>query len=309
MVINKNSRGRPVKLTKEMEKYLTLLLDKYSDKNAAELRESVISKFREKIEFDVSSEFPEKAANSDKFFQGEVERRLPGLSSIQKFISKHKHYVAKPEDGPWTIGACKKYFISPDVVPLLIKIQKNLISAHLPEESMTVGRITIRDAQWISKISPLFNELSEDQFPKSRNRWILVLKIAKIYSAAERISLRLDEDVPDTRWLDRLFFEYRDFSNAALSAGDWDYLYGPMFENSNLEDIKNIAKDVPGYIVEMVESAEKALDNSSNQDLKNYLKQLLSISSGVERLVFMHDHQKETETIKQLTEENNNEQR
>ena len=57
-----------------------------------------------------------------------------------------------PKDTPWSIGACVRYDIPADVIPLLAQVKSHIKS----DETLTV-----RTAQWIAKFSVMITDIDD----------------------------------------------------------------------------------------------------------------------------------------------------
>ena len=195
-----------------------------------------------------------------------VERSLKQKGFNYKFtdrtyLNKKKEFAPNinkenPLDKPWTVGACIKYDISPDVIPVLIKIMQVVVAGH----------ITIRQARWFARLYPSVQKLmrkqsqnqnfistlqtlsysqhelgiqlpgielvSEEQISKLREfyrsepeqsnqhaelTWLVLIGVS--YAKAEQVSELVGEDYPDTSELDKLLLIPEDLSIEALIDG------------------------------------------------------------------------------------------
>ncbi|MFC1955220.1 hypothetical protein ACFLWZ_01580 [Chloroflexota bacterium] len=140
----------------------------------------------------------------------------PTEDTLVKMISEARNKQPSVIDQPWSIGACAKYNIPPDIIPILIKIQKSKAADN--EEQNSLGEITIREAQWIARLlpvaEPLINQIHGDD--DSRLWWLSL--IVSSYVQRERVSEQMNEQYPNTFDLDGLFFANEDpFSDVSLN--------------------------------------------------------------------------------------------
>jgi len=133
-----------------MQKYLLSLIENHPEKTASEMRDALISKFENTIVESIADRSPDAA---EDWIRSEAKAQLPGTSSVQKFIAEHKSDKPLPQDFPWTIGACDKFDIPADAIPLLIKIQQ-----------ATIKQLTIRQARWFSRLYPIVKNLVKNEF-------------------------------------------------------------------------------------------------------------------------------------------------
>lgn len=165
---------------------------------------------------------------------------LPGESAIRKLMQEIKSQEPSPRDLPWSIGVSVEYGIEADIIPIIIKIQTNVrefsltdpgyekrLFESLKEYSQATGgvylggeaAITIRDAQWLSKIYPLLQVIAREKdeiadywkIPNNDDSLKLAISfaytIAKVYSRLEQAHEVLRKGSPfDTRKLDDYFF-------------------------------------------------------------------------------------------------------
>ena len=92
--------------------------------------------------------------------------RVPGLSCVQKELAKirlkdkriKKKTAAEPVteglDSPWSLGALVKYPISPEALPVILRVWQKCLAEQ--EEGFGLP-FTIRDALWVERLSRLFD--------------------------------------------------------------------------------------------------------------------------------------------------------
>ncbi|MDD5127586.1 MAG: hypothetical protein PHR43_05790 [Dehalococcoidales bacterium] len=144
---------------------------------------------------------------------GEVS---PTEDTLAKMISEARNQQPSELDQPWCVGACAKYSISPDIVPVLMKMKK----LRATEGAIgKLGTITIREAQWVARLypaaEPVISVLTSDD--NGRLWWLSV--IVNGYVLRERVSEQMNEQYPNTSDLDSLYFANENpFSDASLNA-------------------------------------------------------------------------------------------
>ena len=147
---------------------------------------------------------------------GEVS---PTEDTLVRMISEARNKQPSELEKPWSIGACAYYNIPPDIIPILIKIQK---LKALENKEGSPGEITVRESRWIVRLYPAVEPLiSKSAFDDDR-KLLWLLFIAGSYAQRERVSEQMNEQYPNTSDLDRLYFDSEDFlSDDALIAW-WD---------------------------------------------------------------------------------------
>lgn len=131
---------------------------------------------------------------------GEVS---PTEETLIRMVSEARNKQASELDQPWSIGACAQYNIPPDIVPVLVKLQK--LKASSDKESQP-GEITIREAQWVARLYPVAEPVINKAFINDDGRLWLLSIIVSSYVQRERVSEQMNEQHPNTSDLDRLYF-------------------------------------------------------------------------------------------------------
>lgn len=144
---------------------------------------------------------------------GEVS---PTEDTLSRMISEARNKQPSELERPWSIGACAHYGISPDIISILIRLQK--LKAASDEEG-SPGKITIREARWVARLYPAAEPVIDRLFKNEEGSlWWLSL-IVNGYVQRERVSEQMNEQYPNTSDLDRLYFASEDFlSDEALEA-------------------------------------------------------------------------------------------
>ena len=75
----------------------------------------------------------------------------PTEDTLARMISEARNKQPSELDQPWSIGACAQYNIPPDIIPVLIRLQK-LKAAR--RRRRLAGEITIREARWVARLYP-----------------------------------------------------------------------------------------------------------------------------------------------------------
>lgn len=149
----------------------------------------------------------------------------------------------KPIDKPWSIGACEKYNIPSDFIPILIQIQQAR-ELMIQQFHIQLGQISIRQAKWFVRLYPSVQSLVEkhhkvvgfaiyrlllvatkedvkhheiiNQINKEAAVFILLIILVRYYALKEHISEITKEDSPDTSELDSRYFIREDISETSL---------------------------------------------------------------------------------------------
>ena len=102
--------------------------------------------------------------------------------------------IDKPEDELWSLGACLKYHIPTDIIPLLM-------------EWHDIEPFTVRIARWAAIIHPIATTKQTLQRMYPGNLLTaFVFHVARQYAERERIAEIMKRPFPDTLELDRLYF-------------------------------------------------------------------------------------------------------
>jgi len=162
---------------------------------------------------------------------GEVS---PTEDTLAKMISEARNKQPSELDRPWSIGACAEYNIPPDIIPVLIGLQK----LRATEEARgKLGTVTIREAQWVTRLyptaEPVISELTSDDM--GRLWWLSV--IVRSYVLRERVSEQMNEQYPNTSDLDVLYFANEDpFSDASLVT--WWHMLPTEYRQATLDAVE-----------------------------------------------------------------------
>lgn len=92
----------------------------------------------------------------------------PSLSTVQKVLAdvrkKVKELPIHPEDKTWSLATLDEYPISPQALPVVIKVYTKVAPLR-----------SIREAKWVARLSPILEEIKDLYFVATR------------YAAAERV--------------------------------------------------------------------------------------------------------------------------
>lgn len=148
---------------------------------------------------------------------GEVS---PTEDTLARMISEARNKQPSELEKPWSIGACVHYNIPPDIIPILIRLQK--LKAAGDEEG-SPGKITIREARWVARLYPAAEPVINKIFTNEEELWWLSI-IVNGYVQRERVSEQMNEQYPNTSDLDRLYFTNEDFLSDDALEGWWGTL-------------------------------------------------------------------------------------
>ena len=140
----------------------------------------------------------------------------PTEDTLARMISEARNKQPSELDQPWSIGACSQYNILPDIIPILIRLQK---LKAIYDEGESPGNITIREARWVARLYPVAEPVIDRLFKNEEGSlWWLSL-IVNGYVQRERVSEQMSEQYPNTSDLDRLYFASENFlSDEALES-------------------------------------------------------------------------------------------
>ena len=152
------------------------------------------------IENQVAKLLLENSKYTAKELKHKVEKAINGK---YKFTDKtylnvkhrlQKRMSDKPEDELWSIGACLKYDIPSDIIPILIK-------------QYNKEPFTVRVARWVAIIQSIAS--TRECIKRIYSGYLMdafVFEVAKQYAEKERISEILEKPFPNTLDLDKIYF-------------------------------------------------------------------------------------------------------
>jgi len=140
----------------------------------------------------------------------------PSEDTLVKMISEARNKQPSELDQPWSIGACDEYNIPPDIIPILISLQK---LKDKDQGESRLWKMTIREARWVARLYPVAEPVIDRLFKNEEGSlWWLSL-IVNGYVQRERVSEQMSEQYPNTSDLDRLYFASENFlSDEALES-------------------------------------------------------------------------------------------
>jgi len=179
-----NSKGRPEKLTDDLKRRIS----NYRKGQKKKLKTPVI---RENLRLVIEKQIREEGVQSgvnwpEKQIPFEIENRLPGISSIQKYLQELNLRLDTPSplDAPWHLGTLDDYPLSAEAIHHILKVQKWMAKKGARSQ------VTLRLAKWISRFS---KAIGKD------TAWLW--KVSFTYTLFEILCEISDTD-PDTSQLD-----------------------------------------------------------------------------------------------------------
>ncbi len=197
-------RGAPEKLTFVMEKYLMNLIRPPGNKPPKAMTEKemyrlLIEKFLPIQIEKVSNSHPMAA---EEWIEQEAKHRMPGPSRVNKFIGRHRHVII-PEDGTWSLGMVNACNTPPEIIPVIIQINKHLIEGAekttrqqyeklaaaygaSPEKMEKAEKkalvVSSRQAKWIAYLYPSLKRIAQ-----SRNENADIFDLPTTSKAQEKV--------------------------------------------------------------------------------------------------------------------------
>ena len=140
-------KGRPEKLTDDLKRKVAKIKKGNSRKWTlgmiqAELRQHILESVRK-----------EHPTWDSKLINSEVDNKLPGISTIQKYIKsiiQPKLDIPSESDIPWHLGALEQYPLPAQAIPYILLVQ------HIAERYSE--SVTIRQAQWIARLYAILGD-------------------------------------------------------------------------------------------------------------------------------------------------------
>ena len=201
-------------------------------------------------------------------------------------------------DSLWYIGACLKYQIPSDIVPILIEEQRRLLENRdrpIIADTRPVSRriLTIRQARWFALLQPLIVPLAKEQYPDNPLRQHACLAIyARWYAHTERISELMKQPYPDTSHIDTLLLN-GDLSEEALSDGIMEYCGVNKYKEQRAKEMS----EWQGYTKEQYEKVLGEL-NDAQVSLLNEWVRVIGSDSAVSRMKWEKGHKEIIDLVK-----------
>lgn len=200
-----NGKGRPPLLTDELKRWIT---NRQAGLKKKLKVPALQNELRPVIEEQVRKEAVYKGC-SDKLIQEEVEERLPGVSSIQKYLSEIDPDKVSFLDSPWHLASMldsridSRRYIEPEALSYIFLVQGWLeeypdIFKNPPPQAP----LTIREALWIAQLRGMLNDLRLAKRKDLPTIAQFLLLWAKAYAQRERIC-ELSGTPFDTSTLDK----------------------------------------------------------------------------------------------------------
>lgn len=188
------TRGRPKLLDDDLKRVIDTLKEKHPTWSARKILDNI-----HEILFSRWQNNNPRLSVED--IEKQVNSRLPGVNSIQKYLREQKSPCGKGKyspDAPWQFGYLTKKDISAEAVSSIVRV---LNWQRKQPKWDPVSYLTIREATWISRLHQIkFFKNSPEEL------W----KIATAYSILERASNgHLDTTELDGCLLAKNFQEYQ----------------------------------------------------------------------------------------------------
>jgi hypothetical protein len=139
--------GRPEKLTDELKREITRIRMTQKRWKAPAIQKELRLWLVQRIKEETTGR---KVPLSNELMDVQVEDRLPGISSIQKYLKDTipSQYKELPEDKPWTLESLKDKSIPPEALPAVLEVWLRTRTE--------LTHFTVREALWVARIYPLF---------------------------------------------------------------------------------------------------------------------------------------------------------
>ena len=164
----------------------------------------------------------------------------PTEDTLARLISEARNKQPSEIDQPWSIGANAQYNIPPDIIPVLIRLQR---FRRTNQRKGEWGELTIREARWFARLYPVAEPIVNKTLIDDNGRLWLLSLIITCYVQRERVSEQMNEQYPNTSDLDRLFFANEDvLSNNSLAL--WWSIFPPEYQKAvgdKLEPLRLLA--------------------------------------------------------------------
>lgn len=240
-----NGKGRPEKLTDDLKLHITRLQKGRKKKlRAPEIQREIRAYIEELL----------RKANptwTNGILKEEIEERLPGLSSIQKYLKDISGRDKPSElDNPWHMGTLDKHPIPAEALPYIFFVQSYL--ENYPDwfnNPPPQKPLTIRQAIWISR---LYTSIDSDKLKKAKMRpsignylygWAVAYAQRNIESDLAGIDF-------DTTTLDKSF---RNFDGYPVTVKNTSVVFNPETRSIKIDTLD---KELIDQIEKMVKDGE-----------------------------------------------------
>lgn len=195
-----NGKGRPEKLTDEFRRLITALQEGRKKKLKAPALQQEI---RILIKQHIRTEASEKGWSEEQA-QGQIEERLPGISSIQKYLGRKPSFDIAPLDAVWHMGTLDDYPLSAEAIRYVFALQEWA-------EEKNERPITVLHALWISR---LYSKICGNKYQKDKLEKLWAY--SGIYAWYDR-TCKISDIITDTTLLDESVIDLRKFEDAYYS--------------------------------------------------------------------------------------------
>lgn len=200
-------------------------------------------------------------------------------------LKKQMDLTPSDLDFPWHIGACLKYQIPSDVVPILIEEQRNFLVKSGSSVTTQTKPMTIRQARWFALLHPLISKMAKEQYPDDPLKQHACLAIyARWYAFTERISELIKTPYPHTYHIDALLIN-GDLSEEALSDGIMEYCGLNEYRERHAREMSAWQ----GYTREQYEKVLGNLNNAQVSVLNEWIR-VVGSESAISRRKWEKEH-------------------
>lgn len=145
----------------------------------------------------------------------------PSEDTLVRMISAARNHPPSELDQPWSIGACTRYNVPPESIPVLLNVQQ--LRVNIPK--LKEYNLTVREALWFARLYPIVEPLIKERYPDDPDTELVLLSvIVNQYVQQERLSELMNEQYPNTSDLDSTYFVNKNFSVEDLFDGFWSTL-------------------------------------------------------------------------------------
>jgi hypothetical protein len=174
-----------------------------------------------------------------KELKGSKNRNIPKLSTLEKYISLSRSNPS-PLDEPWEIFSLKDYPIPPEALPTILDMWVWML------HNLDI-QITIREAQWVARLSGVYEHIPQAMFSYFVN----------VYATSELIAER-DADIQSIgQFIDSVVWSYvTDINNPGLKGFN-------LTEKINNKPFYYTQRPAPKEFSIVVEAAQSGKEFSS----------------------------------------------
>lgn len=129
-------------------------------------------------------------------------KESPSLDTLEKEISKARNHSPSELDRPWSIGACIKYNIPSEIVPVLIQLQEWVYS----NDALPFGTLSIRKAKWYALLYPVLYPMNKTSGENPFDKFLRIVIAVEQYNLKDQIAELIGKEYEDTSDLDDTYF-------------------------------------------------------------------------------------------------------